>query len=124
MMIEQMGPEVDLKAEHASLEKAWGNQTEQRLTEVKEYFAKNELPPELYTQPLVKSAAGLDMLYTMMKNNQGPSIVKDTVVPVEDLKSDLNSVISNPAYSNARHPDHRKLQEQATIISSKISAQR
>ena len=123
-MMELLGPQIDKEQEMSSLKTEWGEQTDTRIAELREFVQQQGYPPEVYQHSPLQSAAGLQMMYELMKNTQGPTVMRETVQPVEDLQARLQEVVANPSYHNAMSVDHKKLQQRAAELSSKIASQK
>ncbi|MDC1214261.1 hypothetical protein N8000_07320 [Rhodospirillales bacterium] len=119
-MVEQFGSPYDLDTEMTSLRTTWGNNTDARLKELNEFVETSNLPPEVFSTSPLKTAAGMQLLYDMMKNTKGPNVMRNAEVPVSDLETQLHEVMNNPLYF-VQSAEGDKVRKNATQLSQQIA---
>lgn len=98
----QMGPAVDVKQEQAALEKMWGDETSERLNQLRTW-ARKELDAEILNKPLSQTAKGIEFLHRMMTERSEPNPLANNESGVnaeeqEDLRGKLQAIMDDPDY--------------------------
>jgi hypothetical protein len=119
-MAEQYGSPYDISDEMEKLKDNWGSNTDIRLQEISTYVEQNKLPPEVFTVSPLKTAAGIEMIYSMIKNSTGPTVMRNADTPVADLETQLTELMNNPLYFT-QNSEGDKVRKRATALSSQIA---
>ena len=119
-MMEQFGSPYDLEQEMETLRGSWGNNTDTRLQEISDYVENAQLPPEVFSTSPLKSAAGIQLLYEMMRNTKGPNVMRTAEVPVANLETQLSELMNNPLYF-VQNAEGDKVRSQASKLSAQIA---
>jgi len=122
-VMEMFGTPYDQEAELTKLETDWGSNTQARLQEVADYMYENKLPAEVFSTSPLKTAAGMKLLWQMIKNTQGPSVMRTDEMPVADLETQLSETINNPLYY-IQNAEGDKVRKKAAELSQRISKRR
>jgi len=122
-MMEQFGTPYNLDTEMETLRSAWGGNTDARLQEISEFVEKGNMPKEVFTTSPLKTAAGIQLLYDMMKNTRGPNVMRSADVPVADLETQLSQLMNNPLYF-VQNAEGDKVRKAASELSHKIAEKR
>ena len=122
-MMEQYGSPSDLDKEMTALRSTWGNNTDMRLKELNEFVESSNLPPEVFSTSPLKTAAGMQLLYDMMKNTRGPNVMRTAEVQVTDLETQLHEVMNNPLYF-VQNAEGNKVRKNASDLSQQIAQKR
>lgn len=122
-MVEQFGSPYDVGDEMDKLKSTWGGNTDSRLAEISEYVEQNNLPPEVFTVSPLKTAAGIELLYSMIKNSTGPTVMRNSETPITDLETQLSELMSNPLYFT-QNSEGDKVRKRATALSNQIAEKR
>ena len=118
-MVEQYGSPYDLEQEMNSLRSTWGNNTDGRLKELNEFVETSNLPPEVFSTSPLKTAAGMQLLYDMMRNKRGVNVMQTAEVQVTDLETQLHEVMNNPLYF-VQSAEGDKVRKNASQLSQQI----
>jgi hypothetical protein len=122
-MIESYGSPYNQQEELGKLQSAWGSNTDSRLQEVADYLEQEGIPAEVYQTSPLKSAAGMQMLYNMIKNTQGPRVLRTDEMPVGDMETQLTELINNPLYY-VQNAEGDKVRKKATELSNRIASKK
>ncbi|WP_421876594.1 hypothetical protein [Pacificispira sp.] len=114
----QYGPPVDQEAQAKALRESWGDDLEDRQQAVRS-FART-LDRDVLTHPLGKTAKGMELLYSMMKDRRGVEILNSDTAGSADIESRLSEVVADPEYW-ANTPRGKRLQQEASELSGKLS---
>ena len=122
-MVEQFGAPYDLDTEMDKLRTAWGGNTDNRLQEISDYVEQKNIAPEVFTTSPLKTAAGIELLYSMIKNATGPTVMRNAETPVADLETQLHEIMNNALYF-IQNAEGDKVRKRATDLSSQIAQKR